>query len=99
MIFDDIYNQGGPTDDATFNITGWNSNYTDEPIPAAEMQEWLEDTVGRILSLKPRRVLEIGCGTGLILFKVAPHCEFYRGTDVSQRALDYICCSSSMQLV
>ena len=31
------------------------------------MREWVEHTVGRILALKPRRVLEIGCGTGMLL--------------------------------
>jgi amino acid adenylation domain-containing protein len=95
MIFNDIYSQGAPTDDVTFNIAGWTSNYTDKPIPGSEMQEWLDDTVGRILSLKPRRVLEIGCGTGLLLFKIAPQCEFYRGTDVSKSALDYVSSQSS----
>ncbi|MGB8507779.1 MAG: condensation domain-containing protein, partial [Pyrinomonadaceae bacterium] len=43
-----------------------------------------------ILSLRPKRVLEIGCGTGLLLFTVAPHCEHYLGSDFSQTALDYV---------
>src|SRR5262249_9893508 len=43
-----------------------------------------------IISLKPRRVLEIGCGTGLLLFRVAPHCESYHGTDLSEKALEHI---------
>src|SRR4029079_6845967 len=33
---------------------------------------------------------EIGCGTGLLLFRVAPKCETFHGTDVSQRALDFL---------
>src|SRR5207248_6450511 len=36
------------------------------------------------------RVLEIGCGTGLLLFRIAPHCESYCGTDFSQAALDHV---------
>jgi len=35
-------------------------------------------------------VLELGCGTGLMLFRLAPHCEKYVGMDFSQAALDYI---------
>src|SRR6185503_14213132 len=46
--------------------------------------------VERILALNPRNVLEIGCGTGLILFQVAPHCARYYGTDVSTNALRYL---------
>ena len=38
-------------------------------------------------SLKPRRVLEIGCGVGLILQQLAPACEEYRGTDISDEAI------------
>ncbi|MEP7339390.1 MAG: amino acid adenylation domain-containing protein, partial [Acidobacteriota bacterium] len=90
MIFDDIYRQSADTGDSSFNIIGWNSNYTDAPFSAAEMREWLDDTIERIQSLQPRKVLEIGCGTGLLLFKIAPQCDVYRGTDLSKRALNYI---------
>ena len=48
---------------------------------------WVESTADRILALEARRVWEIGCGTGLLLFRVAPGCEHYHGTDISQAAL------------
>src|SRR6185369_2060727 len=50
--------------------------------------EWIEQTVERIRSLRPRRVLEIGCGTGLLLFPVAPECESYAATDFSRATID-----------
>ena len=46
-------------------------------------QEWVQGAVDRILALKPARVLEIGCGSGLLLFRLAPHCQYYCGTDFS----------------
>ncbi|MBW4459828.1 MAG: amino acid adenylation domain-containing protein [Nodosilinea sp. WJT8-NPBG4] len=70
-----------------FNITGWNSSYTGEPIPLEQMQEWVSDRVQQILALKPKRVLEIGCGTGLLLLQIAPHCQQYVGTDFSAVSL------------
>lgn len=73
-----------------FDITGWNSSYTGEPFSLEQMQEWMNDRVGRILALKPKRVLEIGCGTGLLLFQIAPHCEEYVGTDFSPVSLQAI---------
>jgi amino acid adenylation domain-containing protein len=76
--------------DPTFNTAGWNSSYTGEPIPADEMREWVDRTVERILSVRPRRVLEIGCGTGMLMFRIAPQTESYHGTDVSRPALDYL---------
>jgi len=95
-LYDDAYGQGGAAGaadeaaDPTFDIRGWNSSYTGEPIPAGEMREWVERTVERILSLRPRRVLEIGCGTGLLLFRIAPRTDLYLGTDFSAIALDGI---------
>jgi amino acid adenylation domain-containing protein/non-ribosomal peptide synthase protein (TIGR01720 family) len=90
-VFDDhVYGQFVDGDDPTFNITGWNSSYTGLPIPEPEMREWLDDTVERILALKPAKVLEIGCGTGLLLYRIAPHCSTYRGTDFSAVALDCV---------
>ena len=35
-------------------------------------------------------MLEIGCGTGMLLFRVAPHCETYCGVDIAPQALQYI---------
>jgi len=87
---DDVFNENDLVHDPAFNISGWNSSYTGEPIAAEEMREWLDDAVQRVLSQKPRRVLEIGCGTGLLLFRIAPHCERYVGTDFSPAALNYI---------
>ncbi|MFF7457092.1 amino acid adenylation domain-containing protein [Kitasatospora sp. NPDC008115] len=69
------------------DLRGWNSSYTGEPIPAAEMREWADRTAERVLALRPRAVLEIGCGTGLILQRVAPHTGRYWGTDISEVAL------------
>ncbi|HEV7515064.1 MAG TPA: amino acid adenylation domain-containing protein, partial [Thermoanaerobaculia bacterium] len=94
MLYESTYGQdanpgniAGGTGDGSFNIVGWNSSYTGGAIPAAEMQVWRESTVERISALAPDRVLEIGCGTGLLLFRLAPGCSRYVGTDFSRQAL------------
>ncbi|MBD2357843.1 amino acid adenylation domain-containing protein [Tolypothrix sp. FACHB-123] len=69
---------------------GWNDSFTGLPIPADEMHEWMNHTLERILSLRPQRVLDIGCGNGLLLFRIAPHCSYYVGTDISAEAIHHI---------
>ena len=90
MVFNENYSQPNIQPDPTFNITGWNNSYTGAPITAEEMREWVDHTVERIRSLQPQNVLEIGCGTGLLLFRLAPSCKRYVATDFSPIALDYI---------
>jgi amino acid adenylation domain-containing protein len=90
-LYERTYSQGQDSlADLTFNITGWNSSYTRQPIPASEMREWVENTVSRILAFQPERGLEIGCGTGLLLSRVAKHCLEYWATDYSQVAIQYV---------
>jgi amino acid adenylation domain-containing protein len=74
--------------DPRLNFAGWRSSYTGGPIPQEEMEEWADETALRIRELRPRSVLEVGCGTGLILYRVAPHCQRYVGTDLSARTLE-----------
>jgi amino acid adenylation domain-containing protein len=89
-LFDDTYAQAEEEEDPALALKGWNSSYTGEPIPREEMRAWVEDTTERILALRPERVLEVGAGTGLLLFRVAPHTQAYVGTDFSGVALDHI---------
>lgn len=89
-IFDALYNREPPSHDPTLNFVGWVDTATGENFSAEEMQQWLSDAVRGILSLEPRRLLEIGCGTGMILYRVAPHCEHYHATDTSRQAVDQL---------
>lgn len=86
--FDDTYSANSNIPDVDFNIAGWNSSYDGKAIPAVEMRAWLNSTLERIQALKPRRVLEIGCGTGMLLLHISPSVEVYWGTDFSARTIE-----------
>lgn len=84
-LYDDNYR--APDAQLMFDFGGWNSSYTGAAIALDEMEEWRQQTVARILALRPRRVLEIGCGSGLLLLSIASLCERYVGVDFSREAL------------
>lgn len=98
QLYDDIIYQPAPgtatnapaAADPTLNTVGWNSSYTGLPLSEEEMLEQVEAAVARIRARRPRRVLEIGCGTGMLLFRLAPDCETYVGTDISRTALAFV---------
>jgi amino acid adenylation domain-containing protein/thioester reductase-like protein len=89
-VWNDTYSQSSKFSDASFNFTGWNDSFTGSLMSAEEVHEWVDCTVERILDLRPQRVLEIGCGMGLLLFRIAPHCTHYSGIDLSAEAIHHV---------
>ncbi|MEU4782721.1 amino acid adenylation domain-containing protein [Micromonospora sp. NPDC023633] len=88
-VFDRTYDGAAPAE-SDFNVVGWTSSRSGEQLPDDEMRIWVDTTVDRVLAHRPRRVLEVGCGTGLLLARIAPHTEAYWATDIAATALDYV---------
>ena len=89
-IFEQVYQSESKNKNLDFDTVGWNSSYDSRAIPQEQMRVWVNDFVDQVRSLKPRHALEIGCGTGMILFPVAPHCESYQGWDISETSLKQV---------
>ncbi|MGH9348635.1 MAG: amino acid adenylation domain-containing protein [Vicinamibacterales bacterium] len=87
-IFEDTYRTEVAGQDPLF--VGWNSSYTGKPMSDAEMEEWRDWTVAAVLGRRPTAVLEIGCGTGLLLARIAPTTNRYWGTDFSPHAIEQL---------
>ncbi|WP_346044517.1 amino acid adenylation domain-containing protein [Actinomadura chokoriensis] len=83
QIYDAEYTEVGTVVHSE-EFAGWDSSYDGAPIPLDDMREWRGTTVDRIRALRPRRVLEIGVGAGLLLTRLAPESEEYWGTDFSE---------------
>ncbi|WP_393916795.1 alpha/beta fold hydrolase [Halostreptopolyspora alba] len=89
QVYDDSYaDSGDETWGEDFQL--WRSSYDGEPIPREQMLEWQDTAVARVLEFAPRRVLEIGVGSGLLLAKIVGEVEEYWGTGVSATMVDRV---------
>ncbi|WP_433260001.1 amino acid adenylation domain-containing protein [Actinosynnema sp. CS-041913] len=86
-VFDRTYGVDGGGEPEVDTI-GWTSSIDGSRISDDEMLVWLRSTVDRIRAFEPRRVLEVGCGTGLLLWRLIDHTEEYWGTDLSGVVVD-----------
>lgn len=89
-VWDSAFDGPPPYGDPAFNTSGWTDSYTGLPFSRDEMEEWVSESVRQVAGLSPSRILEIGCGTGLLLFRLAGQSETYIGTDFSDVALSHI---------
>jgi amino acid adenylation domain-containing protein/thioester reductase-like protein len=84
-VFDQIYEKD--VQEASLNFSGWNSSYDGLPIPELAMREWLSNTLAQIKQVTYHHILELGCGTGLLLYGLIEHCNSYLGLDFSKTAI------------
>jgi len=88
QLYDRVYADAGVAEEAQFRV--WTSSYTGAPFTVPELTEWTDQAVIRIRDLRPRELLEIGCGTGNLVLALAPECERYVGTDFSAAGLEIL---------
>ena len=89
-IFDAVYEMSPVGGDPTLNSAGWTNSHTGESYRMDEVRDSVAATAARIRTLPHERVLEVGCGTGMILSRVAPHSRRYLGVDPAETGLAHI---------
>lgn len=94
-ILRDIYNSyygsaGTENEDRALNTVCWNSAFNSEPYSQDEMREWRDDTVEMIKESSPEKILEIACGTGMIMLSLIDDCKSYTGIDIASEGIAYI---------
>lgn len=89
FVFDTVYG-GEVAEGEEMDVAAFTSAYTRQPFSVTDMREWVDGTVAQILPWLPDRprILEIGCGTGLVLAELAPRSERYAVVDFSASALE-----------
>ncbi|GAB6040380.1 amino acid adenylation domain-containing protein [Endothiovibrio diazotrophicus] len=86
MVWNETYGETGDGEEQD-DFSGWLSSIDGQPMGKGPMTRWADETAHRILQLSPKRVLEIGCGTGIIARRLVEAVEHYHGIDFSAEAL------------
>lgn len=79
-------------DDPTMDWAAYTDSFTNEMHERPTIAEWVDETAKEVLAKQPKKVVEMGCGKGMILFKVAAaECvEEYVGCDLSRLAVKHV---------
>jgi SAM-dependent methyltransferase len=86
-VFDDEYVAASDAADPRDNFSVWIDSYDGRPFGLDEMRAWADLAASRIARLPTERVLELGCGVGLILFRLLDRAGRYVASDFSPTAL------------
>ncbi|MDB6077654.1 MAG: hypothetical protein JWO82_1401, partial [Akkermansiaceae bacterium] len=86
MLYKSAIDQSGSAklDQLDAVITSWAGIDNAE----GQVAEWIDTTIARITEYGPRRIFEIGCGTGQILSRLASGAEAYWAADISKVAIE-----------
>jgi amino acid adenylation domain-containing protein/non-ribosomal peptide synthase protein (TIGR01720 family) len=87
--FKKIWNHVSEETTEAINDYGWSSSYTAKSFSIEEMEEYISNFKTK---LRPHlttgsRVLEVGCGHGILLFELAPQVGYYHATDLAENIL------------
>ncbi|MFJ9543717.1 amino acid adenylation domain-containing protein [Streptomyces sp. NPDC101225] len=85
-IHDDHYAQAAE-EPLGEDVQTWTALYDGEPVPPGQLRQWQDAAAAHVLAHSPRRLLEIGAGSGLLLAKVAGQVEEYWATDFCAAAV------------
>lgn len=86
LMSEELWNYVASTSSDDITGGGWTRSDNGLPFTSAEMTEYVENTFQKIAPLLHAglRVLEIGCASGLTLFRIAPLVGSYHATDLSE---------------
>lgn len=86
-VYDWTYTRADAWHDPELDLSGWRASDTGRPLPVEHMREWIGHTVELVHSTEPRWILELGCGTGLLMYRLRDRVRGYVGTDVAAAAV------------
>ncbi|MEU4340999.1 class I SAM-dependent methyltransferase [Nocardia sp. NPDC023852] len=87
-VYEFVYTAGELRHGDDLDLSGWRASDTGAPFPREHMIEWIDHAVDLVLRDKPGVVLEVGCGSGLLVHRIRHQVRSYLGLDVAEPAVD-----------
>ncbi|OXE95577.1 AMP-binding protein, partial [Flavobacterium araucananum] len=87
-LYDSNYENSIEVGQIKSDFLGWNSYITGKPIIISEMEQWRDGIINIIKKLNLGCVLEIGVGSGLLMYPLLSEVEKYVGLDISQTVIN-----------
>uniref|UniRef100_A0A6T6VJ03 Carrier domain-containing protein n=1 Tax=Hemiselmis tepida TaxID=464990 RepID=A0A6T6VJ03_9CRYP len=89
-MYEDMSTSNEENADPTMDWAAYFDSFTNLMHTRDVIEEWVRVTCDWVLSYKPKSVLEMGCGKGMLLFKIAPYMPRFTGADISGYALEHV---------
>jgi len=85
LMNEELWHHVGETAEDDITGGGWVSSYTGESMSRQEMDEYGDNILKKLQPLlhPHMKVLEIGCASGISMYRIAPKVESYCATDLS----------------
>lgn len=85
LMNEQLWNQVADEGSDEITLSGWVSSYTGQAFSKQEMHEYRQNVLHKLSPYltNSTRVLEVGCGSGITAFTLAPKAAYYLGTDLS----------------
>lgn len=87
-VYEHVYSSDELRHGDDLDLSGWRASDTGTAFPRAHMREWIDHAVDLIRRGRPDTVLEIGCGSGLLVHRLHSSTRGYLGLDPAEPVVE-----------
>ncbi|MGO4617861.1 trans-aconitate 2-methyltransferase [Nocardia sp. 2YAB30] len=88
QVYEYVYSSEELRHGEDLDLSGWRASDTGAAFPREHMLEWIDHAVGMVRRGRPDTVLEIGCGSGLLVHRLYPSTRGYVGLDPAEPVVE-----------
>ncbi|MFE7741768.1 class I SAM-dependent methyltransferase [Nocardia sp. NPDC057455] len=87
-VYEYVYSSDELRHGDDLDLSGWRASDTGAAFPREHMLEWIDHAVGLVRRGRPETVLEVGCGSGLLVHRLRSSTRGYLGLDPAEPVVE-----------